>query len=301
MKPSRIIQRPLLATSLSLAALAAQAQAVSLTDDAGRALALPAPARHAISLTPHATELVYAAGAGAYLAGTVRGSDFPPAARKLPSIGDAFQPDLERLLSLRPDLLIGWQPSANSVLAGLSQKWGIPVYYSDPRRLSDIPGAIASYGKLFGTEATADAEAGRLRARLAQLRDSYSHKTPVRVFVQAGVNPLYTISDNSIIGDALKLCGAINVFGQSKLLAPQVSVEGVLAANPQAVVGGVSTAREAQSLQQDWRAAGLPAAREGHVYALDADALYRPGPRLIDTAATLCEQLDRVRQDQKPG
>lgn len=288
--------RTLLLVAWALAGLPAGAQPIALTDDAGRAVSLPGPAGRAIALTPHATELAYAAGAGAYLAGAARGSDYPPAARELPSVGDAFQPDLERLLGLAPDLLIAWQPSATGTLAGLPAKWGIPIYYSDPRKLDDIPAAIEQFGRLFGTEAVARDEARRLRARLQELRRRYAHVRPVRVFVQAGVQPLYTISDNSIIGDALRLCGAVNVFGASQLLASQVSIEGVLAAAPEAVVAGVSSAREAETLQHDWRATGLPAARAGHVYAVDADTLYRPGPRLIESAATLCEQIDRARR-----
>ncbi|AIT26549.1 cobalamin-binding protein [Bordetella holmesii] len=286
----------ILLAALALAGSPAGAQPISLTDDAGRHVRLPAPARRAVTLTPHATELAYAAGAGSYLVGSTRGSNYPPAARALPSVGDAFQPDLERLLGLRPDLLIAWQPSAAGSLAGLPAKWGIPVYYSDPRKLDDIPSAIEHFGTLFGTESIARAEAGRLRDRLQQLRQRYAHKTPVRVFVQAGVRPLYTINDNSIIGDALRLCGAVNVFGASQLLAPQVSIEGVLAAAPEAVIAGVDSARQAQALQQDWRATGLPSARAGHIYALDADTLYRPGPRLIESTATLCEQIDRARR-----
>ncbi|OZI77404.1 helical backbone metal receptor [Bordetella genomosp. 12] len=285
----------ILLVTVALAGSPASDPPVSLTDDAGRHVQLPAPARRAVALTPHATELAYAAGAGAYLAGTARGSNYPPAARALPNVGDAFQPDLERLLGLRPDLLIAWQPSATGTLAGLPAKWGIPIYYSDPRKLEDIPVAIEQFGRLFGTEPVARAEAERLRARLQQLRQRYAHKTPVRVFIQAGTQPLYTINDDSIIGDALHLCGAVNVFAASQLLAPQVSVEGVLAAAPDAVIAGVTSAREAETLQHDWRTAGLPAARAGHVYALDADTLYRPGPRLIESAATLCEQIDRAR------
>ncbi|MEJ2920308.1 ABC transporter substrate-binding protein [Bordetella avium] len=283
----------LAAMILALAAWPAGAQPIALTDDTGHAFTLLAPARRAITLTPHATELVYAAGAGAFLAGTARGSDYPPAARALPSVGDPFHPELERLLSLSPDLLIAWQPS--SALAGIPAKWGIPIYYSDPRKLDDIPKAIEQFGHMFGTSQVADAEAHRLRERLHQLRARYANKKPVRVFVQAGSQPLYTINDNSIIGDALRLCGAVNVFGHSPLLPSQVSVEGVLAANPQAVVAGVASAREAQTLQRDWRAAGLPAALAGHVYALNADQLYRPGPRLIDSTALLCEDIDKAR------
>lgn len=290
-RPSRL--RRWLALCL-LASLPAGARPLALDDDAGRSVSLAGPARRAVSLSPHATELIYAAGAGGHLAGVTRGSDYPPAAKTLPSAGDALRPDPETLLSLRPDLLIAWQPG-NDAWNRLSSQWGIPVFYSDPRRLDDIPEAIERFGKLFDTRASADAEAARLRAQLAQLRQRYSGLPVLRVFMQTGSQPLYTINNDSILADALRLCGAVSVFGDVPLLAPSVSLESVLAAAPQAVIAGVADEAETRRLQADWQASGLPAARAGHVYGLPADALYRPGPRLIDATAALCEAIDQVR------
>ncbi|OZI40685.1 cobalamin-binding protein [Bordetella genomosp. 1] len=299
MKPARATRRAALGLLLALAPALAPAEPppapIRVQDDLGRTVDLPGPARRAITLTPHATELAYAAGAGPYLVGTVRASDHPAAARALPSIGDALQPDPERVAQLRPDLILAWQPATAGGLTQVAGKLGAAVFYSDPVRLDDIPLAIERYGRLFGTSAQADAEAGRLRARLAALRGAYAGKAPVRVFVQAGTDPLYTLNDSSIVSDALKLCGGVNVFGPAPVVAPQVSLESVLAARPDAVIAGVQSAAEAESLQRRWRESRLPAALAGHVYALDADALYRPGPRLVDATAALCEMLDRAR------
>lgn len=278
-----------------LAGQPAAAQPLTLDDDAAHPISLTGPARRAISLSPHATELIYAAGAGKFLAGAARGSDYPPPARALPGVGDALRPNPEQVLALRPDLLVGWQPGSGT-WSHLSQQWGIPIFYSDPRTLADIPRAIERFGQLFGTESVANAEAATLRAQLAQLRQRYAGQPTVRVFVQTGRQPLYSINNDSILADALHLCGAVNVFGTEKLLAPSISVEGVLAAAPQAVVAGVADPADADTLQRDWLATGLPAAREGHVYGLPADALYRPGPRLIEATAELCKAIDQVRQ-----
>ncbi|MGB3436656.1 ABC transporter substrate-binding protein, partial [Achromobacter sp.] len=106
--------------------------AIQVRDDQGRAVSLAAPARRAVTLAPHATELVYAAGAGDRIAATIRGSDYPPAARQLPVIGDGTQPDPERVAAVRPDLLIAWQPAAAAPLARVMDKLGVPVFYSDP-------------------------------------------------------------------------------------------------------------------------------------------------------------------------
>lgn len=271
------------------------APAIQVQDDRGRAVALQAPARRAVTLAPHATELVYAAGAGGFIVGTVLGSDYPPAARALPIIGDGTQPDAERVAAARPDLLIAWQPSAAEPLARVMDKLGVPVFYSDPLTLDAIPGAVERMGRLFGTESVANAAAADMRARLAALQARYAGRRPVRVFVQAGLDPIYTLNNASIVSDALRLCGGVNVFGQAPIVAPQVTLEGVLAARPEAVLAGVSRREDTQANLAAWQAMGLPAARQGHVYGVDADALYRPGPRLIDAAETLCADLDRVR------
>jgi len=269
---------------------------IQVTDDRGREVALSAPARRAVTLAPHATELVYAAGAGGYIAATIRGSDYPPAARALPVIGDGTQPDPERVAAARPDLLIAWQTAAAEPLARVMDKLGVPVFYSDPQRLDAIPGAVERMGVLFGTEARARPAAEALRARLDALKARYAGRRPVRVFVQAGLEPIYTLNDASIVSDALRACGGVNVFGQAPVVAPQVTLESVLAARPEAVLAGVAGPQDTARNLAAWQALGLPAARQGHVYGIDADALYRPGPRLLDAAETLCADLDRLRR-----
>ncbi|WKK18185.1 cobalamin-binding protein [Achromobacter insolitus] len=269
--------------------------AVQVRDDQGRTVSLAAPARRAVTLAPHATELVYAAGAGDHVIATIRGSDYPPAARQLPVIGDGTQPDPERVAAVRPDLLIAWQPGAAAPLARVMDKLGVPVFYSDPLTLAAIPDAVERMGALFGTEAQARPAAQALRARLEALAARYAGRRPVRVFVQAGLDPIYTLNDSSIVSDALRVCGGVNVFGQAPVVAPQVSLESVLAARPEAVLAGISRPEDAARNLAAWQSLGLPAARLGHVYGVDADALYRPGPRLIDAAEAICADLDRLR------
>ncbi|MBB1597566.1 cobalamin-binding protein [Achromobacter sp. UMC46] len=286
-----------LALGAMLAALPAAAgdSRIQVQDDKGRAVLLAAPARRAVTLAPHATELVYAAGAGDRLIATIRGSDYPPAARQLPIIGDGTQPDAERVAAVRPDLLIAWQPAAAEPLARVMDKLGVPVFFSDPLTLAAIPDAVERMGTLFGTEAQARPAAARLRARLDALTARYAGRRPVRVFVQAGLDPIYTLNDSSIVSDALRVCGGVNVFGQAPVVAPQVTLESVLAARPEAVLAGIAQPADTGKNLAAWQALGLPAARAGHVYGIDADALYRPGPRLIDAAEAICADLDRLR------
>ena len=286
------------------AALAPQTPAlIQVRDDAGNTVELPIPARRAIALTPHAVELAYEAGAGQYLAGAVMGSDYPPQARNLPQVGDGLRPDPERVAALRPDLLIAWQPSALRTLAPVLQSRKPAVYISDPRSLDDIPLTLERFGILFGTQQIARDRAQALRRRLDTLTERYAGKPPVRVFMQAGANPLYALGDPGIIGDALRRCGAVNVFADAGRAALQVSVESVLARQPEVIIAGASSDAEAAAFRQTWQSSGVAAARHGHLYTLDADALYRPTGRLVDAVETLCARIDaaRVRQPTPPG
>ncbi|OZI31772.1 cobalamin-binding protein [Bordetella genomosp. 10] len=277
------------------AAPSASAGPITVTDDQGRDVTLARPARRVITLAPHATELVYAAGAGDAMAGTIAGSDFPEAARQVPSIGDGTQPNVERVAALRPDLVIAWLPGATEPLMPTLKTLGVPVFFSDPRTLAAIPDEVETLGRLLGTETAAAKEAASLRARLAKLAERYRGRPPVRVFIQAGSNPLYTLNKRSIVNDAIRICGGVNIFADAPATAPQVGLETVMAERPDAVVSGVSGIEDLRALASAWKQTRLPAALAGHVYGVDADMLYRPGPRLVDAAEALCQVLDQAR------
>src|SRR5690606_20498176 len=178
---------------------------------------------------------------------------------------------------------------------------GIPVFFTAPASLADIAADIEKLGSLMGTEAVADATARQLRQRLAAPETKYSGREPVSVHVQAGTNPLYTLTDTHIVGDALRLCGARNVFSGVGPIAPMVDIEAVIAAAPQVILVGVATGEATALAYWEPYAAALPAVQNGHVFTVDADTLYRPGPRLVDAAEAMCEMIDGVRQKAQAG
>src|SRR3972149_4140998 len=149
---------------LALAGSAAAAE-VRLTDDAGRSVSVAHPARRIIRLAPHMTELLCAAGAGGQVVGTVEYSNYPPAAQRVARIGDSAQLDLERIVALKPDLVVVWRGgNAQRQLEKLLQL-GIPVFYNEPRRLPDIARALEQLGRLAGTEAVAQPGPGAVAGR----------------------------------------------------------------------------------------------------------------------------------------
>ena len=280
--------------ALLLAAGAAQAQ-LRVTDDYGREVALAAPAQRVVSLAPHLTELMYAAGAGARLVGALEYSDYPAEAKALPRVGSEASIDLEALVALRPDLVIAW-PNAGSVRAvERIAALGIPVFRSEPRELEDIARTMETLGRLAGTQAPAGAAARTFRERAARIERRYAQRARVRVFYQVWDRPLVTVNGDHVISKVMRLCGGENVMAALPALAPEIDRESVLRADPEAIVAsGPDGARPAWL--DDWRAfPALAAVRHDNLYSIRPELLQRHTPRLLDGAEELCRILEAVR------
>ncbi len=273
--------------------------ALSVKDDRGASVVLQQPAHRIVSLAPHATELLFAAGAGNDVVGVVIG-DYPPRARRLPRVGDAFRIDLERLLGLRPDLVVAWQSGNPPADLARIEALGIPLYVTEPRRLEQIAEYLRELGHLAGTEEAARSAAAGYLSALEDLRSRHAGLAPVTVFYQIAAQPLVTVNGTHIISQAMALCGGRNVFAALAPLAPAVSLEAVLDADPQAIVVGSWSADPQLELAPWRRWPQLSAVRTGNLYAIPADYLDRAGPRLLTGVRRLCAALDRTRAGGAP-
>lgn len=279
---------------LALASLQAQADIV-LRDDAQTEVRLPAPAQRIVSLAPNITELVYAAGAGAKLVGTVDFSDYPAAVKRLPRVGSYARVDVEAIVALKPDLVLAWGSGNPPASLAQLRRLGIPVYVSEPRQLDDVARNLERYAALAGTSTAGDAAAHDFRQRLTALQKQYAARRPVRVFYEVWDEPLMTVNGAQIISKVISLCGGVNVFADLPALAPTVSVEAVLAANPEVIVAGGMGEKNAAWLNP-WRQwPQLAATRQGNLFFIDPNLLQRHTPRLLEGAAQLCEKLEQAR------
>jgi iron complex transport system substrate-binding protein len=282
-----------LAIALCAVALSARA-AVEAVDDTGATVKLAAPASRIVSLAPHATELLYAAGAGDRVVGVLATSDWPPEALAKPKVGDSRALDLERIFLLKPDLVVTWPFAAPAQVGALTAR-GIPVFVANPATIDGIAQDLERLGALAGTLPAASTQAREFRARLAQLSASHTGTKTVRVFYEIWDAPLYTVGGRHLISQALALCGGENVFGSLSLPAPGVSVEAVLAAKPDAIIAGADRAVRPAWLD-DWkRWPMLPAVAYGNLFTVDANLLHRAGPRFIDGMDTLCAAVAKAR------
>jgi iron complex transport system substrate-binding protein len=296
----------LICAALVACVFAPSAQAtVSATDDTGATVTLAAPAQRVISLAPHVTELIYAAGGGAKLVGAVSYSDYPPAAQQVPRVGDNTALDLERIVALKPDLIVVWRHgNAQSQLERL-RELHIPLFFSEPHRLDDVALTLTRLGTLLGTPDTAEAAAKSYREDIAKLRARYTNRPPVSVFYQVWDQPLMTLNGTHMVSDVITLCGGRNVFAKLAPLVPTVSTEAVLAANPEAIVtaSAGATQPDAPLAKLDaWRAwPSLTAVTRNNLFAIDGDLIDRPAPRIAQGAAQLCEDLDIARSRRPAG
>jgi iron complex transport system substrate-binding protein len=283
------------AALLALACLPVAAQAVTVKDDAGNSVTLAKPAQRIISMAPHITELLFAAGGGDRVAGVMNYSDYPEAAKRLPLVGSDAQIDMERVLALRPDLLVVWKTGNTARQLEQLKSLGIPIFYSDPHKLDEVATSLTRLGQLMGTEALAQSAAQDYRQKIARLSSAYARRPTVRVFYQIWEKPIFTLNGDHIASDAMRVCGGQNVFAALKVPAPTVSTEAVLQANPEAIVGGEK--HDAESGINIWQQyKGMEAVRRGNLFMLDSELLVRATPRIADGVAVLCEKLETARR-----
>jgi iron complex transport system substrate-binding protein len=273
-------------------ALVAVVQAV---DDAGVTVTLPAPARRIVSLAPHATELLFAAGAGDRIVGAVETSDWPPAARALPRVGDSRAIDLERIVALQPDLVVTWPYTAPAQVERLRAR-GIPVFTTDPKTVEGIAADLERLGTLVGREARTRELVAAMTRRVAELRRASAGKRTLTVFYEIWPAPLYTVGGGHLISQALGICGGANVFAASTLPAPVVGTEAVLAAKPEVIIAAADDGLRPDWLDEWRRWPALPAVAAGNLYAVDGNLLHRAGPRFVDGVEALCRVLDAARR-----
>jgi vitamin B12 transport system substrate-binding protein len=160
--------------------------------------AAKATGKKAVSLAPHLTELVYAAGAGDHLLGVSEGSNYPPAVGALPQVGSGVAPNVERIALLQPDVILAWGYKNSKDLYPALRKLNIPVHYQAPASLDSIIDDIEELGVLFGTQTAASTSTRELREILRSTRQRYQNAVKIKTFVLVSQEPLYTLGARSL-------------------------------------------------------------------------------------------------------
>ncbi len=268
---------------------------VCATDDTGRKVCLEQPAARIAALSPGATELVWAAGAGDKVVAVVSFSDYPEQAKEVPSVGSHTRMDLERLMQLEPDLVIGWVTGNPPEQIEALRDMGLPVFSIEPRSFEGVSHTIERLSLLAGTEEEGFAEADRFRQGIAALERQYRDAESVSVFYQVWDEPLMSVNDEHLIGKVITLCGGVNVFGDLERLVPRISAESVIGANPEAILAG-GMGEENRHWLTRWEAfPNLDAAARDNLYFIPPSLVQRPTPRMLEGSQLFCEKLDDAR------
>jgi iron complex transport system substrate-binding protein len=246
-----------------------------------------------VSLTPGITELMYAVGAESSLLATVDYADYPEAARQVPRIGDAFRVDAERLLALKPDLVLdGGSYTPDSVRQQV-KALGLRIQSVEAQRLTDVEAALRRIGELTGRQMQAGQAAQQFVQGVKTLQQQYAQRAPLTVFIEVNRQPLYTVNGQQIISEVVRSCGGINVFESLGQLAPVINVEAVLKANPQVILSTDGTLEQLHEQWQRWTQ--LQAVKSNKLYVVSPDTVTRATPRLLLGMQAVCETLARAR------
>lgn len=265
-------------------------------DDRGREVCLHASANRIATLSPGATELTYAAGAGGQVVAVVSYSDYPPEAQDVVSVGSHTRIDLEALVGLAPDLVIGWVTGNPAEQMETLEALGMPVFYIEPRSVEEVAHTIERLARLAGTEPTGQQAASQFRDGMAALTARYSERDPVPTFYQVWDEPLMGVSDEHLIGQVVQLCGGENVFGDQHRLVPRLDDEAVLVANPEAIIAGGMGEENRDWLTHWEQYPNLAAVAADNLYFVPPSLIQRPTPRLMEGAQILCDKLEQTRQ-----
>lgn len=271
-----------------------QAPALEVRDGSGRTIELAQPAARIVALAPDLVENLYAIGAGETLVGRIAHADYPAAARRAALVGDYQSFDAETILALRPDLVLAWQEGNPPERLRQLEALGLVVVRLSSLSIEAIPANLRLLGRLTGRDAEARRQAETFTHRLQQLAPAPGADRPL-LFYQLWPEPLLTVSDGTLIGQAIRFCGADNPFGARPELAPQLSVEAVIAAAPDLIVGTDEAGEQWRARWLHWP--GIPAVAQQRLVTLPADLLHRATPRFLDGLAALCDAVQAARAE----
>lgn len=262
-----------------------------ITDDAGRNVTLPVRVERVITLAPNLTEIVFAIGAGDRVVGNTSYCDYPAEAKNVAKVGDTLHPSLERIIALRPQVVLVSTASQLEVFTQQLQNQNIAVFVTDPHDLQGVFKSIEQIGRILDHVQQAQAVVQKLRERTNAVEQAVKQQQPVRTFYQVSAEPLYTAGRDSFVTDLMRRAGAVSVTGEIPGAWPKYSNESALAAKPDAIIlptggsMGAANANAAEALRNS------PAVQAGRVYKINDDHLARPGPRAVDGLEEMARAL----------
>ena len=249
-----------------------------------------------IALAPHLVESLYAIGAGDQIIATTAHADYPAAAKNIMVVGNYARLQIEKIIQLKPDVVIAWTTGNPTVDLARLEKYQIKVIYSNPETLEDVAAELRLLGEITGRTEQASKLAEQYLTSLTDIKQRYASQENIKVFYELWSRPIRTVAQKAWPQQQITLCGGVNPFADAKDDYPSVGLEQVLITLPQVVIQpSKSTSGDPDNLNwQQWP--HVPAAKNGFVFHPNADKLHRMTTRMLDEVVILCEQIDTARQ-----
>lgn len=253
-----------------------------------------------VALSPHSVELLFSLGVGDRIVGAMSHSDFPEAAKEIEVIGNHHGLQIERILELKPDLVVAWKGGNKQKDIDRLKQLGVNVYESDSREISQIAEEVLALGKLTGTESQAQTLIKHFHADLLRIKQANQTKSEVRFFYQLWSIPLRTISSSSWMNEILTLCQGENIIQDDNIGYPQVSLERVILAQPDVII--IPSAKAINNIEKmkefgiDWlKWPEIPAVKNRQIYTINSDHAHRFSLRIVNAIEQVCNTFDQVR------
>ncbi|MBW2610339.1 MAG: cobalamin-binding protein [Deltaproteobacteria bacterium] len=253
-------------------------------DSLGREVELAQEPERIVSLAPNITEILYSLGLGERVVGVTRFSYYPAEAAKKPKVGSYIHLNVEKIIILSPDLVIGTVAGNNPGVINLVEQAGIQAFIVNARDIQQVLETIIDVGQVCGVPDKADLLAMNLRSRLEKVRQKIGARRKPLVFLQINLKPIMTVNSNSFLHDLIRQAGGINMAKDLKITYPRISIEEVIRRKPEVIIiSSMERGKRFETARQDWlKWRSIPAVKNNRVHLIDSDLIDRPSPRIID-------------------
>ncbi|MBE0358240.1 MULTISPECIES: cobalamin-binding protein [Pseudoalteromonas] len=252
-----------------------------------------------IALAPHIVENLFAIGAGDNIVGTVDYADYPAEAQSIERIGGYYGISLEKVLALKPDLVIAWKSGNQSEDLAQIERLGIKVYLSNPTTIDAVADELLTFGEFTGNIEQSQQAANAFKQKLNAIVKSQLGKKNITGFYQLWPEPMMSVGKNTWISQLIETCHVSNVFAQSVTDYPQISIENVIVTKPQVIIIPDEKSKTPQPVVNWQKWPEVPAVKNGQFISVNADLLHRFSPRMLDGLADMCDKIDASRKQIK--
>ena len=272
---------------------AGAAPCATFKDALGRQVVIPKAPMRIVTLAPSLTEIVYYLGLGDRVVGVTNHCNYPPEAALKPKVGSYINLNVERIISLAPDLVIGTVDGNEKIVVELLDQAGIPVYVVNPRDVREAVETINLLGKVCALGEKGESLARALSARVNHVVEKTAALRKPLVFLQIDLHPIMSVNRRTIHHDLIRLAGGKNMTAEEPITYPRISLEEVIQRKPDIIlISSMERGGRFEKAKEDWlKWTSIPAVRNGNVHLIDSDLIDRPSPRVVEGLETMARLI----------